>query len=66
VIAAVEQALSNPGALSRARSALASDLFYAPGRATDRAIEELYSLIELPGPVVGSLPVSRDVTAVVR
>jgi hypothetical protein len=66
VIAAVEQALSNPGALSRARSALAADLFYAPGRATDRAIEELYSLIELPGPVVGSLPVSRDVTAVVR
>ena len=35
-----------------ARRALAAELFHDPGGATDRAVAELYALIELDQPVV--------------
>jgi len=47
VITAVERALAQPGHLSETRRALASDLFHGPGKATDRAIQELYSVMEI-------------------
>jgi hypothetical protein len=50
-VAAVESALANPVQLASARRSLAAELFHAPGRATDRALEELYELIELDDPV---------------
>jgi hypothetical protein len=49
-VAAVEQALANPSRGSAARRALAAELFHAPGHATDRAVQELYELIELDLP----------------
>jgi len=53
VVAATDRALANPGQLSHARRALAAELFHDPGKATDRAIHELYALMELalPAPV---------------
>jgi hypothetical protein len=51
VVAATDRALANPGHLSHARRALAAELFHGPGRATDRAIHELYALMELGLPV---------------
>jgi hypothetical protein len=51
VVEAVAHAVANPGQLSAARRALAAELFHAPGGATDRAIAELYALIELDQPV---------------
>jgi hypothetical protein len=50
VVAAVDRALADPSHLSDARRALAQELFHAPGKATDRAIEELYALMELDSP----------------
>jgi hypothetical protein len=47
VITAVERALAQPAHLSETRRALASELFHGPGKATDRAIEELYSVMEM-------------------
>jgi hypothetical protein len=47
VLAAVAQALSNPAHLSAARRALAAELFHDPGRATARAVDELYALMNL-------------------
>jgi hypothetical protein len=47
VVAAVADALSHPAQLSNTRRALAAELFHGPGHATDRAIDELYALMEL-------------------
>jgi hypothetical protein len=47
VLTAVERALAQPAHLSETRRALASELFHAPGKATDRAIGELYSVMEM-------------------
>jgi CDP-glycerol glycerophosphotransferase (TagB/SpsB family) len=47
VVEAVDRAVADRGQLSDARRAVAAELFHAPGRATDRAIEELYALMEL-------------------
>jgi CDP-glycerol:poly(glycerophosphate) glycerophosphotransferase len=47
VVTAVELAVSNPAKLSDARRALAAELFYCPGLATERALRELYELMEL-------------------
>jgi hypothetical protein len=49
-LAAVDEALANPGRLSAERRAVASELFHDPGRATDHAVAELYELMELPAP----------------
>jgi hypothetical protein len=46
-LAAVDRAFSFGAELSQTRRALAAELFHAPGRATERAIEELYELMEL-------------------
>ena len=45
---AVAGALGDPGALSAARRRVADEVFYRPGTATDRAIETVYELLELP------------------
>jgi hypothetical protein len=50
VLAAVDRALSHPAQGSDARRALAAELFHAPGKATDRAVDELYALLELDVP----------------
>jgi len=51
VLPAVERSLADPDRLSHARRVLAADLFHAPGRATERAIDELYAVMELELPV---------------
>jgi hypothetical protein len=56
VIRAVERALADPGHLSETRRTLAAELFHGPGKATDRAIDELYAVMEL------ELPVSAEAT----
>jgi hypothetical protein len=50
VMTAVDRAVSDPAHLSNARRALAAELFHGPGKATDRAIHELYALMELDLP----------------
>jgi CDP-glycerol glycerophosphotransferase (TagB/SpsB family) len=45
--AAVEDACSDPGSFSAQRKAVAAELFYKPGTATERAVSELYDLVEL-------------------
>jgi CDP-glycerol glycerophosphotransferase len=47
IVAAVEQSLAEPAGKSRARRAVADELFYKPGTATSRAVEELYEVLEL-------------------
>jgi len=47
VLAAVERGLANGKENSETRVAVANEMFYKPGTATDRAIEELYELMEL-------------------
>jgi len=46
-VAAVDRATSDPGHLSSARRAVAAELFHDAGKATDRAVQELYALMEL-------------------
>ena len=50
VLPAVEQALAHPSKLSPARRALAAELFHNAGTATDRAVNQLYNLMELDLP----------------
>jgi CDP-glycerol glycerophosphotransferase len=47
VIAAVERALNDASENSATRIAVANEMFYKPGTATDRAVQELYDLMEL-------------------
>jgi len=47
VVAAVERALFEPGENSAQRIAIANKMFYKPGTATDRAVKEIYDLLEL-------------------
>lgn len=47
VIAAVERAFAEPGFKSSDRVAVANEMFYKPGTATERAVRELYELMEL-------------------
>jgi CDP-glycerol glycerophosphotransferase (TagB/SpsB family) len=46
----VERALTEPGRLSPQRVAIAGDLFYSPGTATDRAAQSIYELLSMPAP----------------
>jgi CDP-glycerol glycerophosphotransferase (TagB/SpsB family) len=48
VLAAVERGLNEPSENSATRTAVANEMFYKPGTATDRAVGELYDLMELP------------------
>ncbi len=63
VLAAVEHVVAHPSELSSARRALAAELFHEPGTATDRAVNELYDLIELevPARVQPAVPVQANV-----
>jgi CDP-glycerol glycerophosphotransferase (TagB/SpsB family) len=58
IVPAVDRALSDPAQLSGARRALAAELFHDPGGATDRAVSELYALMDLDAParVQSSVP----------
>jgi CDP-glycerol glycerophosphotransferase (TagB/SpsB family) len=46
-IAAVERGFAHERENSAVRTAVASEMFYKPGTATDRAVQELYELMEL-------------------
>jgi CDP-glycerol glycerophosphotransferase len=48
--AALDDALANPARHGELRRAAAADLFYNPGHAADRAIEEIYGLLEIAPP----------------
>jgi hypothetical protein len=47
VVAAVERAFVEPSDNSAQRTAIANTMFYKPGTATDRAVKEIYELLEL-------------------
>ena len=47
VMAAVERSFVDPRANSATRISVANEMFYQPGTATDRAVKELYDLMEL-------------------
>ena len=47
LVKAVEQGFANPRENSATRIAVANEMFYKPGTATDRAVKELYELLEL-------------------
>jgi hypothetical protein len=47
VAAAVVSAIESPALLSSARRTVAAELFHGPGKATSRALNELYALMEL-------------------
>ena len=54
-VAAVERALADPGEEHADRRRVAADLFYKPGGATARSVNELYGLMELdPAPAVSA------------
>ena len=57
IVAAVERSIAEAGRLSNARRALAAELFHAPGQATDRAIDELYAIMNLELPARVQPPV---------
>jgi hypothetical protein len=57
IVAAVERSIAEAGRLSSARRALAAELFHAPGQATDRAIDELYAIMNLELPARVQPPV---------
>ena len=59
---AVERALGDPKRQSQQRTAIASDLFYRPGSAAERAAHCLYDLLSLPAPQ--SVPVPPRTLAV--
>ena len=50
LVAAVEDALADPGRLSAVRREAAADMFYKPGTATERAAAKVYELLELEPP----------------
>jgi hypothetical protein len=50
VVASVRAAIADPRRDSVARRTLAAELFHDPGTATDRAVHELYALMELDVP----------------
>lgn len=49
-VAVVERACAAPMEHSASRRGVAREMFYRPGTATDRAVRNLYELIELPPP----------------
>lgn len=51
LLAAMERAVADPSHLSIVRRAVAAELFHDPGRATDRALNELYSVMNLDAPL---------------
>jgi hypothetical protein len=53
---AVARALADPGARSRTRRQVASDLFHRPGTATARAVSALYERMAFPPPAPATVP----------
>jgi CDP-glycerol:poly(glycerophosphate) glycerophosphotransferase len=51
VASATASELAAPGRLSAARRHAANDVFYRPGRATDRALSLIYEMLDLPSPM---------------
>lgn len=51
---AVSDVLRNPSRRSADRRRVASEMFYAPGGATSRALELIYELLDLPAPAVAT------------
>jgi len=47
ILKAVEHGLTNPELLANTRRIVAEELFYKPGTATARAVQELYEIMEL-------------------
>ena len=47
ILQAVENGLANPGMLAHTRTSVAEELFYKPGTATERAVREIYEIINL-------------------
>jgi CDP-glycerol glycerophosphotransferase len=47
LVTAVEEGFADPTRKSNSRKAVASEMFYDPGGATNRAISEMYDVIEL-------------------
>jgi hypothetical protein len=47
VLHAVERGFAAPRENSETRVAVANEMFYKPGTATERAVKELYELMEL-------------------
>ena len=45
--AVVDESFVSPAAKSGSRQYVAGEMFYKPGTATDRAVEEMYKVIEL-------------------
>ncbi len=58
ITAAVSNALMDPSAKSRERTAAAARVFYRPGGATARAVECIYNVLELATPAAVAAPVS--------
>jgi hypothetical protein len=52
VAAAVTRAIVDPSALSATRRAIAADLFYCPGTATERAVRCVYETLGMPATAV--------------
>jgi CDP-glycerol glycerophosphotransferase (TagB/SpsB family) len=46
-VRAVDRCLADPSIKSLSRKAVSEDLFFDPGNATSRAVEELYQILEL-------------------
>lgn len=62
-VAAAERACTDASALSTARRAVAAELFHEPGRATERAVQEVYEAIQLELPRPPRVAVVGDVLA---
>jgi hypothetical protein len=61
IVAAVEGALADPGALTQVRQAMAADLFYNPGHATDAAMDWLRDLAPRAAPAPLAAPAREPV-----
>jgi hypothetical protein len=55
-VTAVQRAFEEPGRLSAERRAIALEMFYRPGTATDRAVASLYEVLELEPPKEPAAP----------
>ncbi|MFN2531070.1 MAG: CDP-glycerol glycerophosphotransferase family protein [Pyrinomonadaceae bacterium] len=48
VMQAIAKSFEDPSQLSETRRFVANEMFYKPGSATDRAVKEMYEVLELP------------------
>ena len=57
VAGGVRRGLFNPGRFSARRRQIAAQLFYRPGGASERAVQCVYALLDLPAPDAGPIEV---------